>query len=204
MFCKCNFIYVFLIALTDCCGSYKIIDFSLPIYDKQGQKQVDIKGKKLDISNDKIYYVNDIFIKTDNFELPIASLELKTPAAEIYLPEHVIKGQDEISVNGQGFSFSGHNWELFFDTKNITINNGVKFSFPADAFSVNIDQLASNNISKNDHNNELFNASEKANLQSHTDSNQEKIDQQKSNCIITHSPDTNMTGNSQEAKNGET
>ena len=117
-----------------------MIDFSLPIYNKDGKKQIDILGKEIDISDDKIYYVHDAMIKTFKDNISIGNIEIKTQIAEIMIDEKIVKGEKEISVTGNGFSFIGNNWELISESKNIKVNNGVEIIFPANSFNVNINQ----------------------------------------------------------------
>lgn len=107
-----------------------IINFRLPMFDKQGYQSWYIHG-------DQGIYVNDEEVDIIGMQLNIFSgderelLEatIQSPKATILLHENGAKSKNEIQAKGNGYNLSGKDWNWDGKLKKVIINQDVKVIF---------------------------------------------------------------------------
>lgn len=107
-----------------------IINFKLPMFNKEGYQSWHIHGQKGIYVNEE--QVDVIGMKLDIFsgnENNLLEATIESPKATIFLYENQAKSKNKINVIGNGYTLSGKNWFWNGKLKKIIINQNVKIVF---------------------------------------------------------------------------
>ncbi|MDR0590909.1 MAG: hypothetical protein LBG09_03635 [Puniceicoccales bacterium] len=107
-----------------------LYDFSLPLFDKYGQKICNIYGQKADLSNDEIFNVSNISIQILPQNKNTPNCSVRSDQANINTQQNSASGSGSISILHEQFYVTGRDWETSENCKKFTFKKNVQVLFP--------------------------------------------------------------------------
>jgi hypothetical protein len=108
-----------------------IMDFRLSLFDNEtGRKTSDLRGGSALYRGDELVEIRDFTLTLLNTRGAVALIAV-SPKALLQVKTRIATGDENIDVQGPGYSLSGKTWRCEETTRKVTIRDGARVVFQA-------------------------------------------------------------------------